>query len=293
MTDRIPIIFVHDGDQKYFAAAVAQAKKISSDVVIIDMKDDTDQWHEFEKNYIHLSTNSENIEMFCFKRYFLMQKYMTENSIDVAILLDSDVLIFEDLRILARELISAGFSGGLCMPSRQDDMRMSYSAHTSVWTAEYLIDFCTYCTYVYKNERDEILKKWAHHKDNNKNGGVCDMTLLYMWANKRQGLSNLLKIRDGKAVDDNISFAENCEPEEFEMRYGLKKLKFTSGMPVGQRSDGSRVLFRTLHFQGRAKAHMINVYENGSIRSWPYIKRDIRGRISSLINTAKGKFSFK
>lgn len=282
MTDRIPIIFVHDGDQKYFKAAVEQAQRFSSNVVVLPMSNDADMWREFERFYVHLSTNNELIEKFCFKRYFLMYKYMVDHSVETAVLIDSDVLIFEDLGLMARDLVSGGFSVGLCMSRVQDGMRMSYSAHTSVWTIGALREFCEYCLHIYKEEMERLTEKWTYHLQNKQNGGVCDMTLLYLWANKRPGVLNLSMVRDGKVVDENINFSENYEPDEYRMRYGLKKLRFRNGKPVGQRRDGSKVSFRTLHFQGKAKAHMKYVHTRGRISELLCLKRYLRQRFPAV-----------
>ena len=111
----LPIIFLHVDDSFYLKYSLESAKKYNPDSRIIligknitncpdfveyhQMTDYDLEAAKFRKVYVHSSTNNENIERFCFERWFILSEFMKKNNISKVFTLDSDVLLFENVTL--------------------------------------------------------------------------------------------------------------------------------------------------------------------------------------------------
>jgi hypothetical protein len=197
-----------------------------------------------------MSSNSYEFELFCSQRWFIVYDLMERFGIERAFVCDSDVMIYCDID---REETKLGsYSAAYCIPARQTDHRWGASAHVSFWSRETLGKFCSFMLDSYTNpiRKAALETKWKYHCAENRAGGVCDMTLLYLFALEHD-IINLSEIRGESSFDHNINQAENEYDDEYEMAQGIKNIRWEHGHPYGFNVRASRwVRFNTLHFQG-------------------------------------------
>lgn len=252
------VIMVHDGEQPYVALAKEQARKFGNIVEHRGSLEPLAGMTAFEDSYVQMSSYSRAFDMGCFKRFFIIRQVMVEKDLDSLFHIDSDVLLFEDLRRFEQDILKpAGVACGLHMPRHQPSMRMSFGAHTSYWTRPAIEDFCDFLGRIYRDLPSEVHDKWRWHQDNKVSGGICDMTMQYLWARNRNDVTNFAApIADG-VFDFNVNTGENLVPDEYRTRFGKKAVFFRNGLPFCDATDGSSARrFRSLHFQGSAKSQM-------------------------------------
>lgn len=268
----LPIVFVHFGDAWYLKPVLKQAlkfhntvylitdiKKSFEGVEVIDHKTCMDGVQEFTDVYKHMSTNAKWVEHICIIRWKMMLNLLKQKNHDCAIYLDSDVLIFKNLN----DDIAARLEGapiGFSIPKNQPEYRWSCSAHTSYMTTAELEKLWNFMKtqYIDKESRKRLKRKHAYHIKNNKPGGVCDMTLLYLYA-QENNVNNMTSVFNDSTYDHNINVSENMEVDEYEMSkidIGLnrsievKNYSIVDGIPhVNNVIKNKVVAFNSLHFQ--------------------------------------------
>ena len=190
----LPIVFFHSGNiPGYLIRSVNQALIYNKNVVLItDTSSEhlkikqylIDQLNEgvatFEDKYVHMSSNSVSFELICIKRWFLLRNYMNKYNIDVCYYSDSDVMIYDNLTAVYS--FYKEFDAAYTMTEYQENYRWSASACCSFWKRETINRFCDFILDLYSTSKIEKLKqKWNYHQQNNIPGGICDMTLLYLF----------------------------------------------------------------------------------------------------------------
>lgn len=262
MSDDCPVIIIHQGNQAYIQTAMRRAEASGNPVRWIDRIDDFDAgaagYDDFIAHYRHMSTNNEDYELWCFKRYFILETAMRESGLEHAWMLDSDVLVFDDMgKVAKRAFRPRGMDNAVGITMRRGEFLISALGHTSYWTLKAISEFTAFLRRAYREQDPYLERKWVFHRDGTIPGGVCDMTLLYMWAHDRPTTFNTLRPFDGCAVDANFNTPFNYCPQEYRTRLGHKRIAFRGGQPHGTRAEnGERVRFLSLHFQGGAKRYM-------------------------------------
>ncbi|MFM7577007.1 MAG: hypothetical protein ACKO5Q_08755, partial [Microcystaceae cyanobacterium] len=96
-------------------------------------------------------------------------------------------------------------------------------------------------------------EKWDWHCQNQKPGGICDMTTLYFfWEAHQSEILNLAKSYQGHVFDHNINVAENYENQQYQLHNGIKHLEFINHLPYFFPQDPTlpRDRVHLLHCQG-------------------------------------------
>lgn len=264
----IPIIFIHFGNCYYLKDALSITKKNNKliylitdmnvnieGVNVINFKDYYEGVEDFLKIYKHMSTNSSEVEFICIARWKIMLNFMKKNNYENAIYLDTDVVAFENLSENLKERIEKNKIGYSC-PDNQPEFRWSCSAHTSFFNVRKLEKLWTFFLKHYSEVPYlKILKqKHAHHIKNNIPGGVCDMTLLYLFS-KENKIDSITSVVNGETFDHNINSSENLFNGEYDMaqtQYGfIKKIDIIENKPFcHNKTLNKHIKFNTLHFQG-------------------------------------------
>jgi len=304
-----PIIIVHKGYSKYLEYTLSQARHSNptSDVFLLgdasnnrfpfikhfDISGYRSAADEFAERYEHMSKTGYEFELFCFQRWFIVKDFMERYGIERAFVCDSDVMIYCDID---REEAKLGsYSAAFCLPTRQTNYRWSASGHVSFWSLGSLGRFCSYMRDSYTDTiRKAALKtKWKYHLDANRPGGVCDMTILYLFALEHD-IVNLIAIWDESSFDHRISGAENEYDDEYEMARGIKNIRWEHGRPYGFNVRAKRwVRFNTLHFQGAWGKALIHQYYRGPkwfavllreelFRKYNKVREQVRSTLNSL-----------
>jgi hypothetical protein len=270
---KIPIIFIHYGMPNFLNTTIRQAfyTNTHSNIILLGDKENNVlsskcnhiYFEHYNKNikylkevYQHKSTNSYEFEFFCIKRWFVLLEYMKESKIDWLFYLDSDVLVYNSIQSFFEENIcKKDIEAAFCIPMQEyEQLRWAASAHTAFISKDFLEKLCDFILNIYANNFSVLEPKIHYHKRNNIAGGICDMTLLYLYyygnANK---IMNLLIPAGGKVFDHNFNSASNYFPKEFVQAGEYKEVFFKNNKPNAFNSSGNRIVFKSLHFQGSAK----------------------------------------
>lgn len=187
--EQIPVIFWHRGESEYLKTALRQAEKYMDKVILIGDKDNrtfstswhdmdllpSEKWAEFKSEYVNLSLNNAIFELRCFERYFYVREFCLRKRIDRFFLIDSDVLLFDNLNLFFQDIRRA-FSR-----TNRKTESWSVSPHCGLWSLKDIISFTDYMLEYYKTNVYVLKEKFEKFKQNNTKGGICDMTLLYLW----------------------------------------------------------------------------------------------------------------
>jgi hypothetical protein len=279
----IPIVFVHKGNSWYLPWVLRQALSVNNGAnvaLIADTKRHTningiesfliddlqiDLVKTFQQSYKHISTNSQNYEIFCWLRWFYLFAYMEKQNINHAFYLDSDVLIFtspEHIVSLYPETVNRC---AFMIPQQSySSFYWCAGGHLSYWTRDALREFCNFTidTFVKPDLLNIYNQKWNWHINNKVAGGICDMTTLYLFSQKYSDrvINFLADNREG-IFDMNFNSPSNFLPDEFEMQNTHKKVNLHNNKPAVFK-DGKLQCFHNIHFQGWAK-HFIPEYYQG------------------------------
>ena len=277
---KVKIIVVHRGNQEYLRNALHCARKAGNEVVLIgDHSNSGDsQWvdyqscqsvayDEFVNIYEHMSSNPYKFELICFERYFLTYSYMKENGLVDCVMMDSDVCLYEEIK---KELF-ANADLAISIPEQKTKYTMSASAHFSYWTIEAMKEMLNYLILAYKNRLPEIYEKWDWHKTTNSPGGICDMTLLYLFAKQYQGnVMNTDTIMQPLLFDQVMSDHKNHGIEFETMKNGHTKAVFknNAGKMCYKAISGELYPVLYIHAQGGDKRYIFAVSRKKTGAIW-------------------------
>jgi hypothetical protein len=142
------------------------------------------------------------------------------------------------------------------MAQRQSNYRWSAAGHVSYWTELGLARFCDLIDHIYTHRLDKLEEKWNWHQRTKTPGGICDMTLLWLFSRENE-IPILTRVRDDTTFDENINISENHLPNEYRMHEGYKEITWRGHQPYGYNLVLRKpIRFNALHFQGTAKELM-------------------------------------
>jgi len=277
----IPVIFIHRGNTTVHNA-IAQAQQYNERVILLGDETNASSLCEFYPYQQHLSVDARHMSQVYqhmhsnpgteyrlanFLRWFIIAQFMQEKQLDKVFVADSDLLIYTNITEIANDW--GTFDVLLGIPLRQGNYRWAAPGHASYWTLDGLRQFCSFAIQQYSTDvgLTRLQKKWDWHLRTGTNGGICDMTLLYLFQREHPELVGSLLAVTGRstsrvhAFDLNINYAENYAPDEYrlctvpEAPYGaLKELTWLDGQPYGYNRPLDRLVrFDGLHFQAGAK----------------------------------------
>lgn len=160
-------------------------------------EDDISEIGVLEASYIHLSTNPENFELFCIKRFFYLKALYAKLGIQKAFVVESDVFTFNSMSFF---LSSAEFNEGV------DYLSERKCISTALITSDFLNTFCEGVLSTYQSEQDRSsMSEWYHsHISSGNKGGICDMTFCDAIQFGRFGF-NKMDIGDFSAISKDAS----------------------------------------------------------------------------------------
>lgn len=274
------VFIVHNGKQDYLNVCVRSSRKYGNYTILIgnagDAANNSDEFYpdaissaEFEvfrRNYRHMSSNSIDFELLCFRRYFLLLTVAKKKRLNHFWLIDSDVLLLEDLNEFTETfLLRNKYRASLSSQKKPKESPGAYfiaaSPHISFWTTGALEDFSNFCLTVYTTHNDVLNLKYQYHLQNGIPGGICDMTILDLWARGYDGVFNnaTAHLNGFSFYDHNINTSNNYDEDGIQMIKGLNvKRVYNNRIWCYVWSPILKTRFRVgcLHFQGNAKVLM-------------------------------------
>lgn len=281
----IPIIYIHFGSiPEHLLISINQALKFDNKVVlitdmlisilgveIVNFEKYNNSVSDFEELYEHMSTNSADFEKICIKRWIILSNYVSQNNIPVCYYSDSDVMIFANMNDVYKNYES--FDAVYTLPEYQDNFRWTASGCCSFWKSETLQKFSKFIIEAYSDKgKTLLLEKWNYHQVNLVPGGVCDMTLLFLFS-KTIRFFSLSKEKNNIAFDQNYIDAENYYKNEFELVYDniantkVKKIEWKDKLPYAY----NLVEKKTVQFIALTEfARYVNAKSNISLKTTLY-----------------------
>lgn len=283
----LPILVFHRGKQKYVKSVLEQAEKYHSKVILIgndENKNFSANWinykeldhmllDRFKDVYIHMSSNPYQIEMFCLESWFYYYECAKKMGLQEFITMDSDVLLYRTIR--KSDFGTADVALGWA--KKQEPYIWAYNPYFAYWKISELENYLLFCieTYSENNENTAKLReKWQYHKNSGKAGGVCDMTLMYLWAHKKDNIINIVeKEWDGGvfdlAIKSKTNFDENFVYDKINQ---MKKIKFDDNhMPYFiEESTGTKYSAVSIHCISDTKIY-INLLLSGIYNQWMFV----------------------
>ena len=269
----IPVVLVHKGRANYLRFAIKQASHFHNDVILLGDNSNADfcdrhfQYDNFKSgltsrlgmNYEHMSPNPYEFELVCLERWFVLLELMKVNSLDRIFYIDSDVLLYCNID---KALSSySGLQAALCSEDQEyEDYKWFTSGHCSFWTIKLLEEFCEFVLDNYSN-KERLYKKWNWHKQTGTPGGICDMTLLYLFYNSNgDRILNLSSTLNSMIFDNGIGSDYQglfqTETRSFPSKVNMRRVSFEDGQPYSITNEGNRISFKALHFSSGAKIYM-------------------------------------
>ena len=275
-----PIVFIHNGRSTNLLWAIYQAKHADPCAPIFTIGDNQRfsglpvtplaaladaNLEKFKRVYRHMSSNSADFELTCYLRWFYLLQFMKLNALREVFHYDSDVLVYSKGEDIKTTLLETGQECGLSIVREScDDDRLGVACgHASYWTIGILEQFCDFCleTFTTENYLRQYERKIAWHQANKIEGGVVDMTTLFLfWQKNAQRITNFAAIRNGTVMDHNVNEPCNDGIVRYQKEGAYKKIQFACGAPFFTLENNTRVRAHAIHFQGAAKAVMKDYY---------------------------------
>lgn len=272
---KIPVIFIHRGMPKYLKTTVLCAKKSSNKVILLGDNENeglegvwspieeyrSALFEQFKKVYVNLSPNDKWFELVCFERYFILLEFMKRNSLKEGFLVDSDMLLLVNNKAL---ITVHDFE--MAADCEEEDGQ-AYPC-VMYWTVGALEQFVQFCLEMYTDEdkRQSLINIYKDCKRRHvieTQGGVSDMTLLYLWMKETTCKCNSHFLNGTNYfIDGNCNIAEQagCKYEMGKI-LKIKKIIFKKGKPyiVDPCSKKLKRLV-AIHCQGEGKKYIDLLY---------------------------------
>lgn len=279
-----PLIFIHQGSSDYLKWALYQARLKNRDITLLgDHSNEhyrqffkfelienlkNDDVKTFTENYVHMSSCSYQFEYLCFIRWFVLYEYMVRENLDYVFHLDSDVMVYTRLDDIADSYLPR-YQACYHVPEQEyAEKRWMAGAGCSFWTRAGLKNFILFVIEQYALKIDDLRDKWRWHNEHSVKGGICDMTLLYLFYLKNKDkIGNVARsIEEGYCFDLNFNSGDNYFKQEYKtirsvLFNNIKKITFQNNLPYGMNVKANKsIVFYNLHFQGRSKIFMFPYY---------------------------------
>ena len=268
----IPVIIFHQGCPKHLPYSVRSAERYNRRVILLgdeankhvaqewydSSRLNLDRYNEFEKVFVNYSTYTDFFALICFKRYFLYYELMKEMGFERIMVAESDLYNCADYSSIP----SLRNAYAMVSTTEGQDKNYGWSSccHCSYWTMEALDDFLSFCRNTFENNRALLEEKWNYHKEHSLAGGVCDMTLVYLWMKDKPEVINSALVFDGGTIDQNLCDRANYTEEEYKYnsfakikKYVFKKDEEGVRRPYLTAGDGKLVKVYAIHCSGRGK----------------------------------------
>lgn len=272
-----------DNKQNYLKYCIQQAEKFDNKVILFGDNYNKEwcsnwvninelnpiKWKQFIEVFENYSTYPEKWAKGIFYRFFLFEEYAKLNNIKSFFVLDSDILVYDNLETIYdwKKIDFAAIrpESNQLGDEIENEYRWTINAGVSYWSKVAIEEFTSYCIDMYQNHKDILTQKWDFHKKYTYPGGVCEMSLLYLWIknNKNIRFLNLAEKKiNGGVFNSNIMGNENYIENEFKYSkiIGLKKIyRFDDRLFLKTQNNELLPLYN-IHIVGDSKMLMHDYY---------------------------------
>jgi len=237
----IPVIYYHVGSirnetssPRHLEVSIQQSKKFNGRVILLgddsnshldvehyNVSEYSDDINEFRSSYKHMSSNEPAFEMACIERWIVLANFVKQMNLEKVVYLDSDIMTFCNYE--ERESIfDEDYVGMVCSPKRfgsdvDSPKDWGVTGCISYWRHNIILKFKDFILSSYSDNMDKLLHKWNWHIDTKHPGGICDMTLMYLFYFENN-LQSLCKVqKDNSVFDQNYYVPETYMTDEYSM----------------------------------------------------------------------------
>ena len=268
----IPVVIFHEGCPSHLIHSVESAKRFNDRVILLGNEDNkhiTEEWYdcnkldltryeEFKKVFENYSTYNDFFAIIVFKRYFVIYELMKKLGFDRVMMVESDLYTCANYSEIP--FLKDAYAMVSTVAGQEKNYGWSSCCHCSYWTKEAMNDFLDFCYDTYTKNKALLLEKWEYHKSRNEAGGVCDMTLAYLWSRDRKNVLNSALEHNGFTIDQNLCDRANYTEDEYEYnnlakikKYVIKKDDKGNKLPYLVKKDKTLVRVYSIHCSGRGK----------------------------------------
>lgn len=212
MTAKIPIIFCHRGNSDYLQYSLLQARRTNPDAPILLFGDESNNCYpfvthlkaessraaqDFAANYVHLSVNPPDYELYCFLRWFMILGHCARHKIRRFFYVDSDVMLYTDVNRAEFQEFAWGMTG--------HNMAMGF------FTTDLLKEFCLYLINQYRDAAvvADLREEFRQKQQAGQAIAISDMLFAARFVSAHPDVyQDLSAIRHGSAFNENIRSAE-------------------------------------------------------------------------------------
>ena len=270
----IPVVIIHQTYKEYLKINLEitgknnkiiligddQVKHLSelNNVTFIDIKkyNNIPLINECRKSFVNYSSNDSTFEWACFERVFILKYFMEEYNIESIFHIDSDNILLFNINDYPFEKNIA-----YCMNTNFHEYRMSNSIHVGLLNKNFCNKFIELYQdiYINKSKFNLVEGKINYHRNENGKyvgGGICDMTLYYILANKNIiDVENLIIPKNNIVFINNINNGEGYESkQQYTTKNNIIDIKFNkNNCFINDIINQKELKIFNIHFQGNAK----------------------------------------
>lgn len=240
MSDDILLHIKNNNPNIYLLTSDSNTNSYPPDIIVDDLNRYCTLFEYFVTNiYKHMSTNPESLELLGFQRLFVLYEFMLYNQFDSIFYCDNNVLLNVNINSLDFDFSKPHY----CIPDNSVKYRCSASIHTSILPIDFLDDLINFIFDTYKNNINVLKDKYTYHIDNNKDGGICDMTFLYLFSLEND-VTNMLDLN----FDHGINTSESRNLDHYKMINCNKIIKIESNVIYTELSNNTECVLHSLKF---------------------------------------------
>lgn len=249
----LPIVLIHTGQFKWMPAVISQVREHGNENIFLigdsnykdfeeycPIEDYLQEFELFERIFVNLSSNNRGFELACFRRWFVLYRFMKENQIPLCFHPDTDVLIYCDL---TKEYFNKFMECDLTLIK-------GYCGASTFITVDRVKSFVEYVLNIYLEKGSTFsafTDMYAQMQRDGRDGGVCDMTL---WKSYRERFNipfaEMTEIINNETYDHVLKSLDGYDDQA-----GAKYVEFHDGLPYCRLMPSRKMIrFMTLHMQG-------------------------------------------
>lgn len=278
MTDSIPVIIHHLGDQLYFQKCVELNAKHNKVIIIGDATNInlfrhnknvehvhintliTDEEREFETYFENYSSNSPVFEFLCFQRIFVLRELMRKRNLPKVVYVDSDCILLDNMTDYFNKFPE--IECAVSVVKSTSPYNMASCIHNSLLTVKFCDVFIQLCKDVYQNKtKFHLIKDKAEwHANKGISGGVCDMTLYHLMVQHKL-IPNIRDLNETRIYKNEICVFDHNSfggygflgEDTFQVKNNFKIITRQGKHYYALLHTNQPIRLMSIHFQGNNK----------------------------------------
>lgn len=259
-------VFIHQTNSWYLKYTIGQILKSNPNAYIILIGDNSNnsikevnhllisdfssKANDLRSVYRHLSLAPYEFELFCFQRWFILLEFMEKHGIEESILIDSDVLIFQELnKFISSINEDFHFTQGI-------DGSMGFVYFKS---REILGEICNFIISQYTDLKslDNLELIYNNYKILYNEGGISDITLFKMFCTE-----NMCKVFNIEATSLNgMAFINSLESNLYRKnKFNIVDITWHKSTPYATLLNGKKISVIGVHCFGLQKKFIRKLY---------------------------------